>query len=93
MSTIATTRDHRLAVRLTAWQKNTIERAATLEGGTITDFVVHATLDHAHDVLAEQPVYYVDQAAWDEFNRILDEPPLPVPAIADLLARPTVFDQ
>jgi len=83
------TRDHRLAVRLTAWQKGTIERAASISGGSVTDFAVHAMIDRAQEVLSDQPVFEVDRKAWEEFNRLLDESPTPVPEMTDLLTRPT----
>ena len=93
MSITTPTRNHRLAVRLTEWQKGTIERAASVAGGSVTDFAVHAMIDRAQEVLADQPVFEVDKQAWDEFIRVLDEPPTPVPEMVDLLARPTVFDE
>jgi len=86
-------RDQRLAVRLTAWQKDTIERAALIAGGSVTDFAVHAMIDRAQEVLADQPIFEVDRQAWAEFNRLLDAPATPVPGMTDLLTRPTVFDE
>jgi len=93
MSTDVKTRDHRLAVRVTAWQKNVIERAAAVQGGTVTDFVVHAMVDRAEEILADRPAFEVDQDAWDEFNRLLCEPGAQDPRMTDLLARPTVLDK
>ena len=59
----------------------------------MTDFAVHAMIDRAQEVLADQPVFEVDKQAWDEFIRVLEEPPTPVPEMVDLLSRPTVFDE
>jgi len=93
MSITIPIRDQRLAIRLTAWQKSTIERAASIAGGSVTDFAVHAMVDRAQEVLADQPVFEVDRQTWEEFNRLLDAPATPVPGMTDLLARPTVFDE
>ena len=92
MTRAAYARDERLAVRLTAWQKRIIERAALVSGGSVTDFTVRAMVDKAQEVLADQPVFEVDQTAWDEFNRILAQPAAPAPGMQDLLGAPTVFD-
>ena len=93
MSTVTATRDQRLAVRLTGWQKETIERAASVVGGSVTDFAVHAMIDRAQAVLATQPVFEVNQADWDKFMRLLEAPATPVPGMVDLLGKPTVFDE
>ncbi|MDR1265860.1 MAG: DUF1778 domain-containing protein [Propionibacteriaceae bacterium] len=93
MTISPSTRDQRLAIRVTTWQKAVIERAAAVRGGTVTDFAVRALLDRAEDVLADRPLFEVDQASWDEFNRLLDEPPAPDPRLVDLLSRPTVLDR
>jgi uncharacterized protein (DUF1778 family) len=93
MTISTSTRDQRLAVRVTTWQKDVIERAAAVRGGTVTDFAVHALLERAEEVLADRPAFAVDQASWDEFNRLLSEPPAPDPRLVDLLSRPTVLDR
>jgi len=93
VTTVLETRDQRLAVRLTAWQKDTIERAAALAGGSVTEFSLRALIDRAEDVLAGQGVFVIDQAAWDEFVALLDQPPAPNAGLIDLLDNPTVFDR
>jgi uncharacterized protein (DUF1778 family) len=77
---------------MTAWQKNMIERATAVQGVSLTDFVLGATIERAQEVLADQPVFLVDQATWDEFNRVLDEPSGTIAAVADLLNQPSVLD-
>ena len=91
MGSVSSVRDHRLAVRMTAHQKDTIERAAAVTGGSVTDFAIHAMVDRAQEVLSDRPVFEVDRQAWDEFNRILAQPPVPVPGMVDLLTQPTIF--
>jgi uncharacterized protein (DUF1778 family) len=84
-------KDQRVALRMTSWQKDTIERAAAVCGGSITDFALTALMGRAEEVLSDQPVFMVDQATWDEFNRVLDESPDPVPGMVDLLSRSSAF--
>jgi len=38
-------------------------------------------------------IFEVDLETWEEFNRLLDEPPTPIPQLVDLLAQPTIFDE
>jgi uncharacterized protein (DUF1778 family) len=92
MTTISPARDQRVAIRLTTQQKNLIEKATSITGGSVTDFAIHAMIDKAQDLLSDQPMFLVDQAAWDEFNRLLDAPPKPVPGMVDLLTTATVAD-
>lgn len=54
---MATTKDSRLAMRLTSDQDAVIRRAAEVEGRTITEFSIVATVARAQDVLADQRVF------------------------------------
>lgn len=82
-----------MALRVTSWQKETLERAAAAAGGSLTDFAVTTLMGRAQDVLSDQPVFEVSQEAWDEFSRLLDEPVASSPGMVDLLSTPTVLDQ
>ncbi len=93
MKTAHPVRDQRIALRLTAWQKQTIERAAALQGGSVTDFAIQAMIDRAQEMLADQPVFDVPREAWEEFNHVLDAPGPPLPGMVDLITSPTVFDE
>jgi uncharacterized protein (DUF1778 family) len=83
----------RLAVRVTARQKDTIERAAALLGRNVTDFSVQALTERAEEVLTDRRLFSVPANAWEAFVAQLDTPVRPVPEVGALLRRPTVFDQ
>jgi uncharacterized protein (DUF1778 family) len=85
--------DSRLAVRLSSDQDALIRRAAEVEGTSITDFTVAATVAHARDVLADRRVFGVDDAAWAEFLEILDRPVSHKPRLNELFAEAFVFDE
>jgi len=53
MPTTPRTRAQRLETRLTAEQKSLIERAAALQGRTVTDFVLTSVQDAARRAIAE----------------------------------------
>ena len=83
----------RLAVRVTARQKDTIERAAALLGRNVTDFSVQALTERAEEVLTDRRLFSVPEEAWGAFVAQLDAPVQSVPEVVALLRRPTVFDQ
>jgi uncharacterized protein (DUF1778 family) len=90
---MAAVKEDRLAVRMSARQKRTIERAAESSGRTLTEFTVEALTERAEEVLAQRALFGVDGKQWDEFVRLLDEPARPVPELVELLQRPTVFEE
>lgn len=80
------TKEHRLAVRLSAVQDELVRRAADAEGETVSEFVVGAITHRARDVLADQRVIELDAAGWGEFIALLDAPPVFRPNLAALMA-------
>lgn len=86
-------KDERLAVRMTARQRQIIERAAAVTGRNITEFSVQALTERAEEVLTDQRLLGVSQDVWDEFVTRLDEPARPVAELVALMQRPSVFDE
>jgi uncharacterized protein (DUF1778 family) len=81
----------RLEIRLTEEQKSDIERAAALQGRSMTDFSLAVLVKEAAEVIRHERELRMSAAAWDAFNEIVDRPAQPVEALANLLRRPTVF--
>ncbi len=81
----------RLAARLTPEQDALIRRAAEIEGTDLTNFTVTAALAHARDVLADRRLFIIDDAAWTQFNALLDRPVTHKPRLEKLFSEPTVF--
>jgi uncharacterized protein (DUF1778 family) len=90
---MAAMKDSRIAVRLSSDQGALIRHAAEVEGTSITNFTVAATVTHARDVLADRRVFGVEDAAWTEFLAILDRPVSHKPRLEKLLAETSVFDE
>lgn len=82
----------RLAVRLTPEQDALIRDAATSSGQTLTDFVTAAAVVRAEDTLADRRLFRLDDAAWQEFETILDRPAQRIPELAALLGEPSPWD-
>jgi uncharacterized protein (DUF1778 family) len=87
-----TTKDSRLQARLSSEQDALIRRAADVEGKSITDFTVEAAVDHARDVLADRRLFLLDDAAWAEFNALLDRPVVFKDRLAKLFAEESIFE-
>jgi uncharacterized protein (DUF1778 family) len=81
------TKESRLAVRLTAEQRERIDQAAAAEGRTVTDFAIYALSERAGHVLADRRIFPVDDAQWNRFVEMLDQPVRTLPRLAELLAR------
>lgn len=90
---VAAVKDSRIAVRLSSDQGALIRHAAEVEGTSITEFTVAATMSHAIDVLADRRMFAVDDAAWNEFQAVLDRPVSHKPRLAKLLTEPSAFTE
>ena len=86
-------KEERLAVRMTAGQKRTIERAAEVLGRNVSEFSVEVLTERAGEVLADRRLFGVDQATWEAFLAELDAPARPLKELVELLRRPTVFEE
>ena len=86
-------KDARIAVRLSSHQDALIRHAAEVEGISITEFTVAATISHAIDVLADRRMFTIDDAAWREFVAVLDRPVRHKPRLEKLFSEPSVFTE
>jgi len=90
---MSTTKSARLEARITPEQAQMIRQAAEVEGTTQTDFTVSATLGRAREVLADQRLFPLSEAAFVELNAILDAPAQNKPNLAELLTSPSIFER
>jgi uncharacterized protein (DUF1778 family) len=70
-------RDQRLEARVTPGQKELIERAAHVQGPTVTDFVITTLQDAARKALEESTVWKLSQDQQKTFVEALMDPPAP----------------
>ena len=84
----ALTKDARLNLRLRAADDELIRQAAAQTDQSVSEFLTSSALDRAHEVLADQREFVLDEATWAEFMRLLDEPPRADPRLVELFARP-----
>src|SRR5580704_2743545 len=70
-------RDQRLEARVTPDQKELIERAACVQGRTVTDFVVSTLQEAAKQAIADHTVWKLTQEQQKVFLDALTKPPAP----------------
>ena len=76
---------------MSAEDEAVIRAGADAAGATVTDFMVSAATAKAKDELAGRRVFFLDDAAWEQFTAILDRPVRHKPALAALFAEPSIF--
>jgi uncharacterized protein (DUF1778 family) len=84
----ATTKDSRLNLRLRAMDDELIRHAAAQTGQSVSEFLTTSAVERAHEVLADQREFVLDEQTWQEFTRLLDEPARPDPRLVELFTRP-----
>jgi uncharacterized protein (DUF1778 family) len=67
--------------------RNIIDAAANLLKIDRTVFIQQAALNEAHEVIANQRDFYLDQKAFEAFEQALSEPPVAIEGMKNLLHR------
>ncbi len=86
-------RDAVINVRLTTKLRDLIDRAAAVVGKTRSDFILESARKHAVDVLLDQRLFSLDAAQYEEFLRVLDQPPQPNARLKQLLASKSPWEK
>ena len=68
-------KSERLALRVTPAQRSLLSTAAELNDQSISEFVLTSTMEAAQNTVLDQRVIIVDRKTFDEFERLLNEPP------------------
>ena len=84
-------RDARLDLRMTSENRELICEAAELNGASLTEYVMTATIRAARADLLQARMLRLDPKAWEDFLVALDEPD--TEAMARLRTRATRWDR
>jgi len=77
--------DSTITMRLPAQTRELIDRAAASIDKSRTEFVLESARQRAIDVLLDQRVFHLDEAASEAFAEALEKPPAPVEALRALM--------
>lgn len=74
-------------LRIETNTRRLIDDAAAILGKSRTEFMIESARRQAIDVLLDQRLFVLDSERFDEFMRMLDNPPAPGPKLRSLLRR------
>jgi uncharacterized protein (DUF1778 family) len=74
MSTAADTKQNRINLRLKHSAKKALERAASFEGKTVSNFILTSTLAHAEKTIHEHEIMSLNSRDSEAFFQALDKP-------------------
>lgn len=89
----ATTKKARLNLRLTPADDELIRHAAAQTGESVSDFLTTSAVERAHEILADQRSFALDEQTWDRFVEMLDQPVRPDPRLVELFSRPSRIER
>ena len=79
--------------RASAAKQSLIDQAARVAGKSRTDFILEASCEKAHEILADQTHFALDKKAAERFNRLIDAPLPDADALRRLLAAPAPWER
>ena len=79
------TKIERIDVRASLPIKILLQDAARARRKNVSDFLLEAGIAAAHETLAEQRLFLLDDEQWQKFQELLDRPVQDKPALKDLL--------
>ena len=89
MVSTAKRKDHPLSMRLPDADLALIDRAASLRGRSRTDFMREAAVLAAEETVMEHSMVRMSPEGFEEFMAAMSAPAVPVPAMVEILRRPS----
>lgn len=86
-------KETKVQLRLRPAQKELIARAARAKQTTLSGFMVEQAYSAAQQVLADEAHFSLSAERWEAFCAALDAPPKDIPALRELLTRPSILDE
>ncbi len=71
----------RFDIRLPASAKNLLQKAADINGSTLTALVLGAAMDKAREIMREHQLLALNTEDWNTFIAVLENPPEPNDAL------------
>lgn len=63
-------------MRVDSNKRNLIDMAATMLGSDRTSFILDAACRHAEEVILDKRMFFIDNSAFDAFERALEDNPI-----------------
>jgi len=85
-------KDTAITLRISKQQKDLLRQAAKLRHTTLTNFVLQEAFHAAHDTVANQVKFALNDVEWQLFCEALDRPTRSINKVRKLLSEPTILD-
>lgn len=82
----------RFNLRATSPQEKLIRTVATLEGRSVTDFILESACKEAEEKLADQQHFVVSESQWRAFTKALDRPVRVQSRLRNLFSKPSILE-
>jgi uncharacterized protein (DUF1778 family) len=82
-----------ISLRVPRQRRELIDRAARATGKSRTEFILDSATREAEDALLDRRIFQLDAAQYAAFERALDAPPQPGPALHKLLAETAPWER
>lgn len=93
MTSNAARKDELIQIRASASTKDILNRAASLRGQKLSEFMLESARARAEETILDQRLFFLKADAYDEFLRMLDAPAKPSKAIRTLLRRKPAWEK
>jgi uncharacterized protein (DUF1778 family) len=86
------TKDRNINIRISSRQIDLIDRAASLQHKSRSDFVLEAATRMAEDVVFDSNVFTMPAEEWERYIATIASPPAPTAALRKLLQEPSPWE-
>ena len=93
MTLTSQAKTERIDVRASLPIKTLLQNAAKARHKNVSEFLLEAGIAAAHETLAEQRLFLLDDEQWRKFQELLDRPVQDKPALQTLLTAPGIPGQ
>jgi len=69
-----------------------VQAALAVSGESLNDFVARAAVTEAEAALADRRVFVLEDAAWNELEKLLRRPAKRIPELGKLMAQPSALE-
>jgi uncharacterized protein (DUF1778 family) len=87
------TKESRLNIRATQYQKEVIMEAARRQHTSTSNFIVETAYKEAKEILADETNFKLSTEKWAAFCSALDRKPRNISALQQLLSESNIFDK
>ncbi len=93
MTSSAARKDELIQIRASASTKEILNRAASLRGQKLSEFMLESARARAEETILDQRLFFLEADAYSKFLRMLDAPAKPAKAVRALLRRKPAWEK